>query len=527
MSIKPEEDIENMYSFRLHYATPSAFESRKNDSLLGLSTARDRGVSFRGRVRPDAVFLVRTALRAAFEVLWQFEYWNSTYAFAPPDPVVTVHPDKLFFETFSHDRSAHVLLSLDRTLFEQIDEVSCGTSHFEMSAWLWAALGEMRSYRPTWLHLDHKGLELETLGGGGRFEKRCDVSHEWLRSYLELQAASTLGGVSFRVKPVDLLALIRFLRYSRPNTSPKAIRYEFEPGKPVRVVAEPWEETFLLRDSEHSYDRPKSTRLWGRKRLRLLEPLLPFADSVSVAVKGRALPSFYNLELPGMEFQLSLTGWSDQGFGEKSGFHLLSARTEVSPQKKSEALEFLRTRFSISRSELSHKLSIENNEAQNLLRELCREGQACYRFAASEYRYRPLFETQPDFDTILPKDERLSASERLSVQGLVALQSLQPRETRRVRKLSSPAGKKLVETVHRDWCAEGSVDGIEGVEIVLDESDHIIFGRCSCRFFAENLLNLGPCEHLLALRSAAQIHRQEPPSSSEVGPVDEEVARED
>lgn len=512
-----------MYSFHLDYASPSAFESQREKAVLGLATDLKGAAKFRARIRSKSTFLVRTALRATFEVLWQLEYWDPAGTFTPPDPLVTVHPDKLFFETFSHDRSAHVLLSLDRSLFEDIEQDCCGTSHFEMSAWLWAALGEMRSHRTTRLHLDGDGLELKTVGGGGRFEKRCEVTDDWLRAYLELQAAASLKGVRFQVKPVDLLALLRFLRYTRPNTSPKAIRYEFEPGQPVRVVAEPWERTFVFRDCEHSYTLFKSTRLWGRKRLRLLEPLLPYATTVDIFVKGRALPSFYTVRLPGIEFHLSLTGWADQRFDGNSGLHLLASPTVPEASRLDEALEKLRSGFFLTRASLAESLNLEPSAAGSLLSELCRRGYAFYRQTDSEYRYRPMFTEEPDISALFPVNTRLQSAQEMVRRGCVNLSSLQPRETRKLRKLKSPEGPKLVEAILRDWCAEGKVDGLDGVEVVLDEMDRIIFGRCSCRFFSENLLNLGPCEHLLALRLAACSEREELPSSRAVDSDQEET----
>ena len=135
----------------------------------------------------------------------------------------------------------------------------------------------MRTSRATWLHIDSKGLELQTVGAGGRFEKKVEVPESWVRGFLEIQAAASMPGTRVRMKPVDLLSVIRFLRYSKPKTSPRALRYEFEPGQPVRIVVEPWEESFILRDSEHDFEKNKVVRLWGRKRLALLEPLLPLS----------------------------------------------------------------------------------------------------------------------------------------------------------------------------------------------------------------------------------------------------------
>jgi predicted nucleic acid-binding Zn finger protein len=35
--------------------------------------------------------------------------------------------------------------------------------------------------------------------------------------------------------------------------------------------------------------------------------------------------------------------------------------------------------------------------------------------------------------------------------------------------------------------------------IVVSAEERIIFGQCGCPFFKDNLLNRGPCPHMLAL----------------------------
>ena len=51
------------------------------------------------------------------------------------------------------------------------------------------------------------------------------------------------------------------------------------------------------------------------------------------------------------------------------------------------------------------------------------------------------------------------------------------------------------------------------MEIVLNDADRLIFGRCGCVFFQENLMGQGPCEHLLALLLVAQPQRKDSASS--------------
>jgi len=68
--------------------------------------------------------------------------------------------------------------------------------------------------------------------------------------------------------------------------------------------------------------------------------------------------------------------------------------------------------------------------------------------------------------------------------------------------------------IYRNWRAFGTVGG-EAVEVALSETGRLMFGKCGCRFFADNLLNLGPCAHMLALLEASEEMRRDGTSSVE------------
>lgn len=504
-----------MLNFQLDYASPSAFQAERARALLGFTAESGRKVRFKGKVKSESVFLVRTVLRALGEVVWSQDNWLGDQFYDILDPIITVHPDRLFFEVFSQDQSVHAMASFHMDIFQTEGETQYGTANVDFTSWLWGALGEMRSSRSTWFQVDNAGLEVSTLGAGGRFEKNVEVPFSWVRGFLELQAAATLPGTRIKVRPVDLLGIIRFLRFSKARTSPRGMRYEFEPDQPVRVVLEPWEEAFILKDSEHHYSEPKITRLWGRRRLRLLEPMLPFTNSAEIILKGRSLPSFYMLDLSGIEFNLSCTGWTGQSFSQSDGFHLSNSTVELSDTTVSEGLKFLEEKRMVTREELEKHLSTTPQEAEAILAEICRKGRAFYQPFHGTYRHRVLFVQEPDFAEIFPPNPRLEQAEQLVAQGKVEVTACEPRETTKVRKLGSPQGKVKREITYRDWHYQGKVDTYDCLELVVSDLDKIIFGKCGCKHFQDNLLSQGPCEHMLALRLVAQEQRIELPTSTE------------
>jgi hypothetical protein len=503
-----------MIPLRFDYATPSALESSRERALLGLTADARRPVRFHARVEASVLSL-RIALQALGELVWSSDQWlgDEEYRALVLDPVVTVHPDRVFFEAFSQDHASAGVVIADRALFAPEGEVRCGTTNVDFTAWLWAALAEMRTSRETWLRVEAAGLEVRTVGGGGRFERKVDLPDDWVRAFLDLQAAMAHPGTRLRVRPVDLLAAIRFLRHTKAKVSPRALRYEMLPGQDARLVLEPWEHVVRLKGAEHGYDQPRTIRTWGRRRLRLLEPLLPYAEHVDVYLKGRAMPSFYAVRLPGVTYVLALSGTSEAGFAQAS-LGLLGAAQPTTEPDLARALRELDAGTALSVPALASRLAVSNELAAALLARLTRRGQALYDVERREYRHRELFPTPAREDRLFPPDERAEAAERLLAAGRVEITALEPRETRKRKRLKTPEGPLEREVVYRDWAIEGRVDA-EDVQVVLNDAGRIIFGTCGCAEFRDHGLGRGPCPHLLALHvyAARGSRLQDLPSS--------------
>jgi hypothetical protein len=504
------------------YASPSVLESTHDATAVGLSTNARRRVRFHGLVR-DHGFILRIALRALGEAIWSNDTWISQSDLL--DPVITVHPDRIFFEAFSQDQSAYISLIVDPGLFEMMGDVVTGTTNIDFTAWLWGALGEMRTSRSTSFRIGSEGLEVRTSGAGGRFEKKVELPESWVRGFLQVQAAMGMPGTRITVKPIDLLSAIRFLRYSKGKVSPRAIRYEFEPGEDARLVLEPWERIVPLQGAEHNYTEPKTTRVWGRRRLKLIEGLLPFAEQVDIYLKGRALPSFYAVKLPGMTFLLGLTGWSGSGFTSTGGFDLLAEAAAGNDDKLEPALALLRARYHASVEEVAAALNIEKAAASRILVRLCRQGRVMFDVESRRYRHRELFEIPADEAVYFPPDRRQELATHLIAENKVQVASCVAEETKKVRSFKDPnsgeAKHKIVrEITYRDWRIIGRAGDQDPVEIVVNDTGRIIFGRCTCPHFAEHLMNQGPCEHMLALFKASEDMRADRASSAAVeGPL--------
>jgi hypothetical protein len=495
--------------FAVDYATPSVFESQRDHALLGLSANARRPVRFHGRVT-GSIPLFRFTMRALGEAIWSNFTWASA---SQLDPIITVHPDRIFFEGFSGDESVYAMVIAERSLFEPEGEVQTGTTNVDFTAWLWAALGELRSSRDTYLRIGAEGFEVTTTGAGGRFEAKVELPDSWLRGFLQLQGAMAMPGTRISARPVDLLAALRYLDYTKAKVSPRAIRYEFDPGVEPRMVLEPWEHAIPFVGVEHNYTESRKIRVWGRQRLKLIAPLLPFAERVDIFLKGRSLPHFYAVKMPGLTFVLGLTsskesGWTTVG----SGFGFMRGGAPPDPALIDRAALELGTAFHLPATGLAARLSIDIAQAERSLEQLCRLGRAVYDLETREFRARELFETPIDEKKFYPPDERLERASAWLAGGAVGVASCQPEEQRKSKKIPSPDGVAVREVIYRNWRVHGVVDD-QQVELALSETGRLIFGKCGCRYFADNLLNQGPCAHMLALLQASEDQRRDGPSS--------------
>ncbi|MCA9492597.1 MAG: hypothetical protein KC621_21840 [Myxococcales bacterium] len=486
------------------YAIPSAFDSARDRASLSLAPDARRPLRFVGRVT-DHVLQVRFALQGLGRVIWSDDTWHDdlTFGWRTLDPVVTVHPDRLMLEAFSQDLSTWGCVLLPRERFETEGEVVCGTTNVDFTAWLAAALDEMRSSRQTWLRVEPGGVEVRTDGYGGRHEPKVDVPDPWLRAYLSLQAAMAMPGTRLEVRPVDLLHAVRYLSVTKARVSPRGLRFELRPDEDAALILEPWEHEIALKGAWHGGTEARTVRVWGRRRLRLLEPLLPHATAARVYLKGRALPWAVAVDLPGgITFLLVLSGFTARAFAG-SGYRLL-APDDAPEDVVRRAHAVLRERVAIGTPALAEALGVDLPTAARATARLCRRGLGIWDLERRELRHRELLADPVDEEALFPPDERELEGRRLL--PAVRLTSSGFRETRKLRRLKTPDGPIERELVFRDLVVGAEVDG-QTTEIVLSDEDRLIFGRCTCTFFAEHLLNQGPCAHLVATRLAADALR--------------------
>lgn len=412
---------------------------------------------------------------------FKYLYKNDYNAWFVLDPVITVHPDSVFFECFSQDESSYGKLSCQYEVFENIQEQACGTTNIDYSNELYLSFQKIRSYKNTDFVIDPSGFEVQTGESPAFKEAKIDLPDSWVRGFLQVSSAMSLPLTRFDLHPMDLYNLLLFLKRHKEKASPRSLRFCLTPGQPVEILIEPWNHRLKCPRSIFKGPQAQEIRIWGRRRLMILERLLPLIDTLSVSLLGSGMPSFWEAKMRGMTFTLGLSGWSANDFSQSGNFDLLAPQGEVDSPTAQTVFEALQSHWVTSAPNLARELNLDILTVKNALGIYAQSGRVLYDLEHDCYRIRELTKDP------LPIEE---------------LRFANPREEKALNFVQAGLVSVTAEDTHS---FEGEVyDNAKAYHptLVLDADMRLVKGECQCHFFIQNHLRQGPCEHLLALRLA-------------------------
>ncbi len=423
--------------------------------------------------------------------LAQKKYFEKIYkwdriAWVILDPVITVHPDEISFECFSKDESTYGRLACSHNVFKNLGEFVCGTTNVDYSEGLYQEFQKIRDYKETRLDVDASGFTVQTGMDADYNEVKIDLPDSWVRGFLQVSSAMTLPGYNFDLHPLDMRNFLFVLRRNKETKGPRSMRFILKPGEPVSVVFEPW--NYIITCSRSIYYGPSSAeiRIWGRRRLLVLERLLSVTKRFHVTLLGSGMPSFFLADMGDMTFALGLSGWTANDWSRSGNFDLMAPRGSCSEEDKIQVFQAIQQSWYESASSLASRLQMTEAKVGSALSAWCQAGRVMFDLKQQVYRVREL-SREP-----LPMDQLRFSNEREQM----------------AQDLLQTA--KIQGSVHSDAdgirCVKGTVKTNRTYEVTLfiDADERLINGKCTCHFYQQNKLHQGPCEHMLALRMKMQ-----------------------
>lgn len=410
------------------------------------------------------------------------------------DPVITVHPEDIFFECFSRDESSYGKLTCDYSLFtdESISDRNNGTTNIDYSDALYNEFQKIRDYRTTKLEVDPEGFTLETTGEDDYREVKIDLPDSWVRGFLQVSASMALPAAKLRLDPQDIFMFCQIMRQRKDTAGTRAIQFHLTPGQPARVVFEPWNIELHCDRSIYLGDTKQTIRVWGRRRLHILERLIPVAKHFDLYLMGQGMPYFFVADLNGMQFTLGLSGWSNNNFSDGANFALLAPRGNVDNDTKERVFKALKLGWSLKASKIASTLNLNEETVRSALMAYIQAGRVVYDIHKDTYQARELSREPLDMDTLRfssPEEE-----EALTLLSQEALSKFRTKEEHIVRD-----GKSSTEHIITAEVKEEEVT--HQARLVIDENGatNRTESDCTCHIGRAGFRK-GLCRHVLAIR---------------------------
>jgi len=228
-------------------------------------------------------------------------------------------------------------------------------------------------------------------------------------------------------------------------------------------------------------NKEEEIRVWGRRRLLLLERLLPITNKFTVHLLGTGMPSFYTAHLTSeMYFTLGLSGWTANDWTQSSQLDLLSPRSHVPATTMQSVYLELRKHWFANEHQLAKQTNLDVSVINKSLQTFVQAGKVVYDLKNNVYRVRELKREGIDIESLRFSSETDRTAYKLMTQN--AVKDLEAHEQK----------DKTVLTA--------TVSGKHITKVVIDKDLKIIDARCTCNDYYKNKLTKGPCEHILATR---------------------------
>ncbi len=364
------------------------------------------------------------------------------------DPIVTAGADKMRFEAFSSCNGVYARLDI---LPDGLDGefLSSGTTNVDFNEPMINALTSVHKQDNVFLSVGQQEVILEHKGEQV-VERKVTLPTRWIKGLTTVQLYLSEMEEVFTLNKLQTLQLFQ----SMPKGTIKPDYY------------------LVMRANKAIFSPAKidgAVAIGGLHRLRLLEGLLPFIDSLSVYAAEGGQASAFVLKLGELRFVFSLSADAYRGFsGEGKALDHLIEELPLDWLRGANQLFKANEEFNPTLFAMQHNLEI--NTVENLCSSLSSMGLLGYDLMTRQHFYRRL---PYKLERILSLNPRLKNAKKLLANN----------ETEIVRN----------EPGHVEARVKGS--GLWHT-VLLDGNTE----RCTCNWYTDHQGQRGPCKHVLSVK---------------------------
>lgn len=364
------------------------------------------------------------------------------------DPIVTAGNGRIRFEGFSHCAGVYARVDV---LPDGIDGEfpENGTTNVDFNQPMLTALGSIRQNEKVLLSIGQKevGLQVE---GNKVTERKVPLPTKWIKGLSTVQIYLSKAEEAYTFNKIQTLQLFR--------------------GIPKGQVKNDYYLT--VRGNTPMFTPVKSANaicIGGLHRLRLLEPLIPYIDSMKVFPHPNMQSTTWQLYFGNIRFSFSLSRDSWRGFsGEGAALDSLIDEVQDEWIDALDKYAYANQAFNPTLFAINEQLDFDR--VDNLTGRLAAMGLLGYDLDDNQFFYRRL---PFRLNRIMSLNPRMKGADKLIEEGKVEIVSNTPQRI------------------------EARVEG-SGVRhtVILDNRCE----RCTCEWYSKYQGERGPCKHVLAVK---------------------------
>ena len=364
------------------------------------------------------------------------------------DPIVTAGNEKIRFEGFSHCAGVYARVDVLPGGYDG-EFPENGTTNVDFNPPMIASLSRVAKNEKVMLSVGKKDVQLQR-GEQKVVERKVPLPVKWIKGLTTVQLFLAASEQAFSFNRIQALQLFQ----SIPSGKPKADYY------------------LIVRGNKPVFSPVKTLNaicIGGVQRLKLIEPLVAYADELKVFPHPDMQSTTWQLYFGKLRFSLSLSRDSWRGFsGEGAALESLIEDVPEAWIDAADKYSYANQVFNPALLSIEEGLSIQ--KVDNITGRLSAMGLLGYDLDENHFFYRRL---PFKLSRILSLNPRMKDAEKLLAENKVEIL---------VKK-----GQRVEARV------EGS--GVHHTVIVDGENE-----RCTCTWFSRHQGERGLCKHVLAVK---------------------------